>query len=97
MIIINNIKLHLNTDLSDISSVVAQKLKIARQDIISAELYRKSVDARDKRDVHFCVSIIADIKNEGKILKKNKNASVFNKKEYVWQKAESVNKLIRHI
>ena len=89
MIIINNIKLHLNTDLSDISSVVAQKLKIARQDIISAELYRKSVDARDKRDVHFCVSIIADIKNEGKILKKNKNASVFNKKEYVWQKAES--------
>ena len=83
MIIINNIKLPLSTDFSDILSILANKLKINIQDIISAELYRKSVDARDKRDVHFCVSIVAEIKNENKILKKNKNASVYSKKEYV--------------
>ena len=89
MIIVNNIKLSLDTDLSDVYSVLASKLKISKQDIISAELYRKSVDARDKRDVHFCVSIVASLKNESNVLKRNKNAAPFTKKEYVWQKATS--------
>ena len=89
MIVINNIKLSLDADLNDIYGIVANKLKINKQDILSAELYRKSVDARDKRDVHFVISIIADIKNEAKVLKKNKNAMPFTQKEYVWQKAQS--------
>lgn len=89
MIIINNIKLSLDTNLNDIYGIVANKLKINKQDIISAELYRKSVDARDKRDVHFVVSIIAMLKNEEQVLKRNKNATPFTKKEYVWQKAQS--------
>lgn len=89
MIIINNLKLPLETDFSSLSNVVADRLKISRNDIISAQLYRKSVDARDKGNVHFCVSVIAEIKNENKIIKKNKNASLFVKKEYIWQKAES--------
>ena len=89
MIIINNIKTSLDTDLNDLYSIVASKLKISKQDIISAELYRKSVDARDKRDVHFCLSVIAKLKNESQVLKKNKNAAPFTKKEYVWQKAQS--------
>ncbi len=89
MIIINNIKLPLDADLSDVSGVVSRKLKISNQDILSAELYRKSVDARDKRDVHFVVSIVASLKNEGQFLKRNKNATPFTKKEYVWQKAKS--------
>ncbi len=89
MIIINNIKLSLDTDFGDITGIVANKLKIGRQEVISAELYRKSVDARDKRDVHFVVSIIASVKNEARVLKNNKNAAIYNKKEYVWQKVES--------
>ncbi len=89
MIIINNLKTPLNTDFFDISSVVAGKLKINKADIISAELYRKSVDARDKGNVHFCISVIADIKNEAKVLKRNKNCAPFNKKEYAWQTASS--------
>ena len=89
MIIINNIKLSLDTDLNDVFGIVSRKLKINKQDIITAELYRKSVDARDKSDVCFVVSIVAQIKNEAQILKRNKNAQPFTKKEYVWQKAES--------
>ena len=89
MIIINNIKLPLDTDFNDISKIISGRLKINRQDIIFAELYRKSVDARDKRDVHFVVSIIAKLKNESQVLKRNKNATIFTKKEYVWQKVES--------
>ena len=89
MIIINNIKLSLYTDLNDICGVLSGKFKINKHDIISAELYRKSIDARDKCDVHFVVSIVAKLKNEAQILKRNKNAALFNKKEYVWQKTES--------
>ncbi len=89
MIIINNIKLSLDTDFNDVYSIVASKLKINKQDILSAELYRKSVDARDKRDVRFCVSIIAKLKNEAQALKRNKNVTPFIKKEYIWQKVQS--------
>lgn len=89
MIIINNIKLPLDSNLKDLESIVAEKFKINRQDILSATLYRKSVDARDKTNVHFCVSVLAKLKNEEKFLRKNKNATPFNKKEYIWQKAES--------
>ncbi|MDO4608928.1 MAG: FAD-binding protein [Clostridia bacterium] len=89
MIIINNIKTPLDTEFSNISDIVENKLKIDKSDIISAKLYKKSVDARDKSNVHFCISVIADIKNEAKILKKNKNCSEFKPKEYVWQKLKS--------
>ncbi len=89
MIIVNNLKVPLETNFSDISSIVANGLKINISDIFSAELYRKSVDARDKGNVHFCISVIADIKNEAKVLKRNKNCAPFNKKEYIWQKASS--------
>ncbi len=89
MIIINNIKLPLDANLCDVVGLVSNKLKISKQDILSAELYRKSVDARDKSDVHFVVSIIASVKNESQILKRNKNIQHFTKKEYVWKKAES--------
>lgn len=87
--IINNIKLPLDTDFSDISAIVSEKLRINKKDILSAELYRKSVDARDKSNVCFCISVIAEIKNENRILKKYKNTAPYNKNEYVWQKVDS--------
>lgn len=89
MILINNIKLPLDSDFENVENIIAHKFKINRQDILSAELYRKSVDARDKSNVHFCVSVIAKLKNEEKFLRKNKNATVFTPKKYVWQKAKS--------
>lgn len=89
MIILNNINLPLDADLNDVYAIVCERLKININDVISAELYRKSVDARHKNDVHFCVSIIASLKNENNVLKKNKNASAFTKKEYIWQKTNS--------
>lgn len=79
----------LDTDLNDVYGILSSRLKINKQDIVSAELYRKSVDARDNRDVHFVLSIIAKLKNEAQVLKRNKNAAIFTKKEYIWQKAES--------
>ncbi len=94
MIISNNLKTPLDFDFSNITDYIAAKLKINKTDIVTAELYRKSVDARDKRDVHFCISVVANIKNEAKILKRNKNCTEFVKKDYVWQ---TVNSAIRPV
>lgn len=91
MIIINNVKLSLDTDFDNLIPVAAKQLKIRENDIVSATLHRKSVDARRKSDVHFCCSIkVETTKNEQKILKNCKNANTFCEKEYVWERADFV-------
>ena len=91
MIIINNVKLSLDTDFDNLIPVAAKQLKIRENDIVSATLHRKSVDARRKSDVHFCCSIkVETTKNKQKILKNCKNANTFCEKEYVWERADFV-------
>ena len=43
MIIINNIKVSLDTDLNDLYGILSSKFKINRQDILNAELNRTNV------------------------------------------------------
>ena len=89
MIIINNINVPLDTDFSDAIGIAAKAIRVDKSNIKNAWIYRKSVDARKKSDVHFCVSVKAECLNEEKILKKNKNTLTFTEKEYVWQKVKS--------
>ncbi len=86
MILLNNLKLSLDTDFEDLKATVEKQLSIKTE---SVSLYKKSVDARRKNDVHFCCSVLIDMNNQGQFLKKNKNAHVFNKKEYVWQRCNA--------
>ena len=72
MILLNNLKLPLDTDFSDLKSVIENMLKIKAN---AVTLYKKSVDARRKNDVHFCCSVLIDTKNEQALLKKNKNVT----------------------
>lgn len=88
MLLINNVALPLDTDFSFLRSIAAKELKTDIKNIISASLYRKSVDARHKNNVHFCCSLLAEVKNEKAVLKKAKNAQIFMNKPYVWKKAE---------
>jgi len=93
MILINNVNLSLNTDFSDLNSVAASQLKTNVQDIVTAKLYRKSVDARRKNDVHFCCSILAQVKgSEQKLINNCKNASLFESIPYVWKRAVCIPK-----
>ena len=86
MIIVSNINLPLETDFSDLAPVVAKELKTEIPNIISAKLYRKSVDARRKNRVHFCCSILVNAKNEKALIKNSKNAQPFNEKVYEWKR-----------
>ena len=94
MILINNVNLPLDTDFNDLKNVAAAQLGTDIDNIVNAELYRKSVDARKKTDVHFCCSILVTVvKGEQKFFKKCKNASLYNKVEYKWLNAERTAKL----
>lgn len=87
MILVSNLKFPLDTDFENLKLKVSELLKISQADIIDAQLYRKSVDARRKDDVHFCCSVLLSLKNESeKAIKRIKNAAVYKKKEYVWTK-----------
>ena len=86
MILINNLKLPLDTDFENLKPQVEKIIKFKTQNVY---LYRKSVDARRKNDVHFCCSVLVETKNEQALLKKNKNAQVYIDKEYQWQTAKS--------
>ena len=90
MIIINNVLVPLDTDFSDLKGIAAKELKTPVSNIVNAKLYRKSVDARHKDNIVFCLSITVNLKqNENTVLKNNKKASVFKEKEYVWKRAEN--------
>ena len=89
MILLNNAFLPLNTDFENLKPVAAALLKTDIGNILSAELHRKSVDARHKDNIKFCCSFIVSLsKNEESILKKYKNAQIFKEKRYTWQKAD---------
>ena len=90
MILINNINLKLDTDFNNLKPIIAKELKTDISNIISVILYRKSVDARKRNDIHFCCSVLVEAKSEEKLIKNCKNAQKYIKKSYEWQKAEVI-------
>ncbi len=80
MILINNVNLPVDTDFS----------KPVFKNVKSCRLYRKSVDARHKNDVHLCCSFLLEVENEAAFLKEHKNAVVYKKKQYTWQRADII-------
>ena len=61
MLLINNVMLPLDTDFSSLEKAAAEALKTDVSHIVSARLYRKSLDARHKNDLRFCCSIISQV------------------------------------
>lgn len=85
MLLINNVSLKLDSDFSDLKPYAARALKIDIGAVKSARLFKKSVDARKKSELHFCCSLLAELNiNESAVLKRAKNAAVYSPREYVW-------------
>ncbi len=88
MILIGNIHLPLEFDEKSLKREAAKQLKIRESDLKSVRLYRKSVDARKKNDVHFCCSVLVETAgNEAKTAARSKNAQVFTEHVFHWPKA----------
>ena len=89
MILIKNVNINIDADFSDCKALVCKYTQLNESEVRSASLYKKSVDARKKSNIVFCCSFLADVKNEAAVVKRVKNAEVFTKKEYEWQKCKS--------
>lgn len=90
MLLINNVLLPLDTDFNDLAPVAAKCLKTGASRILSANLYRRSVDARKKDDVRFCCTLAVTAKDEKNLVLKNQNARPFDGKPYDWQTAKAI-------
>ncbi len=93
MIRLNNLFFKIDTDFSDLQNEVTRVLKVKSETVESVKLLKKSVDARNKEDIKFCVSVAVKLNcNEEKIIKKNKNASVYKEEIYSYKTANEKNK-----
>lgn len=69
MIRISNIKIYKNIDDNQIIDIIMNKYKISKNEIIKWNIYKKSIDARRKDDVHFNYSVDLCLKDEKKYKK----------------------------
>lgn len=89
MILLNNVKIPLSAGETEYIHYVGKALFAPVQSIKSVSLYRRSVDARHRDNVHFCCSFLVEVlRGEREILKKCKNAQPYNKTEYIWKRCE---------
>ena len=72
MLRIDNLSLPLGWDMTTLTEAVLRRLRIPADMLQSVTLAKKSVDARDKGDVHFVLSVDVKVKNEDAVLKRLK-------------------------
>ncbi len=78
MIKISNIRIEVGEELC--LSHIAKKINAEADSILSYKIIKKSVDARKKNDVHYVLTVCAEVANEKKYLK-NKNVEKYEKYE----------------
>ncbi|MDR7857676.1 FAD-dependent protein [Tissierella sp.] len=76
MIRIQDIKLNLKEDKSKLKEEILKALNIKEEYIISYSIFKESIDARKKNDIHFVYTVDVEVSNEDKILKKSKNKKI---------------------
>lgn len=75
MIRINNVKIPLDYNRETLLKAAARELRVEPRAIQSVSLFRRSVDARKKEQLHFICTLDAEVAvNENMLLKKAKNA-----------------------
>ena len=82
MILIQNLRLPLDTDFSDLRPIAAKALRLKPETVRSARLHRKSVDARKKPRITFCCSLLAEVEGrDGEVVKRcrDKNITAWDK------------------
>ena len=72
MLRIVNLSVPLDYTDASLRQLLLRRLGLSADQLISVSLYRRSVDARDRSDVHFVLSLDLEVKNESALLKKHR-------------------------
>ena len=65
MLRIDGLKVYEDLDKKQLLAKALKKARIREQDVLSWRIVRKSIDSRDKNDVHYLYSLLVEVKNEG--------------------------------
>lgn len=85
MIRIRQVKVKIKSSEKEIIKNIADKLKIKEDEIIEISIKKKSLDARDKQDIHYVYEFDVEVKDENKVLKRrSKDILKSPKEEYVF-------------
>ena len=68
---ISQLKMKLDEASRPLAAFAARALKLRPEEIICARIFRKSVDARDKRDVHFSITLDVEVQRRPAFLPRN--------------------------
>ncbi len=60
-----------------LKNCLSQKIKIPNKDILDYSIVKLSIDARDKRNIFYVYELNVNIKEEEKLLKRNKSKDIF--------------------
>ncbi|MBR1884620.1 MAG: FAD-dependent oxidoreductase [Clostridia bacterium] len=66
MLRIDNVKVNKDLNLEELKDLVSKKYRINKNDIQDFTIYKKSIDARDKSNVHYVYSFNVMVTNESK-------------------------------
>ncbi len=75
MVRLNSFSVPLDYTDESLQALIVKKLGLSSNQLISWHIVRRSVDARDKGDVHFVMSLDLEVRGENGLLKRNKNLS----------------------
>ena len=91
MIRINNIKLDFAKDnIDNLKKTISQKLNISLETIKELKINKKSLDARNKKNIKYIYEVDIDIIDEKSILKKQKEISLTPNEEYIYPQKGSI-------
>ena len=76
MIRISQLKLPVTHKKSDLEKKIYTTLKISSSDLLTWHIEKKSLDARKKPNLFYVYTIAANIQNEKRIIKKNRNKNI---------------------
>ena len=73
MLRLTNFSVPLDCTEQSLRSLLLKKLRLSPDQLIAFSISRRSVDARNKQDVHFVLSVDLSLRNESSALRHNKN------------------------
>lgn len=72
MLRVGNLSIPLSSTEEEIAQQLLRRLRIPREALLSWKIHRKSVDARDKGDVHFVLTVDVTLREEAAVLRRLK-------------------------
>ena len=70
MLRLSNLNMPLSATEAELRRIALQRLRISAGQLLSLTLVKKSVDARDKSDVHFVITLDAQVADEAAVLRR---------------------------